>query len=172
MLGILSKNSPWKKRTKNTCTGFSLTSPFRQSCWNFMIRKALHTRCRSIWNQGQSWGCWVQSYDHHAQTYVVRWGSGMQSIAEGVLNTAKTFHQMTSATSNETHREIQGPQDQKLFANIHTIPTIEDTGHPKAVWTVSLAERVFANCLLDMALCAALIWQTFLLPRHRSLWNA
>ena len=54
---------------------------------------------RNSWNQRQNCGCWVQrSYDHHAQTYVVRWCSGNASIAEGVLNTAKVFHQMTSET--------------------------------------------------------------------------
>ena len=71
-----------------------------------------------------------RTYDRHAQAYVVRWGGGMLSIAEGVLNATKTFDQMTSATANKRKRKVQGPHAERLcFASICTI---EDAGHPTA----------------------------------------
>jgi len=48
-----------------------------------------------------------RSYDHHARgAYVVR-GAACRLLQKVIL--------WTAATSNETQRKIQGPQDQKLF---------------------------------------------------------
>ena len=48
-----------------------------------------------------------RSYDHHARgAYVVR-DTACRLLQKVIL--------LTAATSNETQRKIQGPQDQKLF---------------------------------------------------------